>query len=243
MKACDQCSVSVGWFSRRKFLMPDGRRLTVCPSCADMLNRQATLAMGNKPKPEPSTFSRLTGKPEPREIDYRNPEHLEEMLRAPSMGGETETRSVSADKKTVVTVRTSTNTTTASGAEGIDLMRKMLKDMRDQPGITDDVLKQFDRALDAVTVKTTWSTKSEPADFATVDLQNRIVKACISHFQRESGIDVSCDPVAMQRLGDVARIAAQKLTTEPEYEVNVPFLAADERGPKNLIFRLKRNDL
>jgi len=145
--------MSVGWFSRRKFRMPDGRLLIVCPSCADMLRRETVVASGNNPKPEPSLFSRLSGKPEPRVIDYQNPEDLEQMLQNSPANG-----------KTVVTIRTSTSTKTAADAEGMVLMRHVVEDMRDQPGISDEVLKQFDQALHELESKPPRSTKDDKKD-------------------------------------------------------------------------------
>lgn len=59
-------------------------------------------------------------------------------------------------------------------------------------------------------------------------------------FKDETGIDVSKDPMAMQRLKEAAEKAKIELSSAPSTEVNLPFLTADQSGPKHLNLSLTR---
>jgi molecular chaperone DnaK len=60
-------------------------------------------------------------------------------------------------------------------------------------------------------------------------------------FKTESGIDVSKDPMAMQRLKEAAEKAKIELSATPTTEINLPFLTADQTGPKHLNLSLTRS--
>lgn len=75
------------------------------------------------------------------------------------------------------------------------------------------------------------------------DFDNRIVNYFLSEFEKESGIDLSSDKAAMQRLKDEAEKAKKELSTTTEYEVNLPFITADADGPKHFETTLSRAKL
>ena len=64
-----------------------------------------------------------------------------------------------------------------------------------------------------------------------------------SEFERESGVDVSQDPLAMQRLKEAAEKAKIELSTSQQTEVNLPYITADASGPKHLNIKLTRAKL
>ena len=75
------------------------------------------------------------------------------------------------------------------------------------------------------------------------DFDNRIVNYFLDEFKGESGIDLSSDKAAMQRLKDEAEKAKKELSTTTEYEVNLPFITADADGPKHFETKLTRAKL
>ena len=72
------------------------------------------------------------------------------------------------------------------------------------------------------------------------DFDNRIVNWLIDEFKAETGIDLSQDKMALQRLKDAAETAKKELSTKDETEINLPFITADATGPKHLVKKLSR---
>jgi len=72
------------------------------------------------------------------------------------------------------------------------------------------------------------------------DFDNRIVNWLIDEFKAETGIDLSQDKMALQRLKDAAETAKKELSTKDETEINLPFITADASGPKHLVKKLTR---
>ena len=75
------------------------------------------------------------------------------------------------------------------------------------------------------------------------DFDNRIIQYLTSEFQKESGIDITKDPLAMQRLKEAAEKAKIELSSAQQTEVNLPYITADQSGPKHLNIRLTRAKL
>ena len=72
------------------------------------------------------------------------------------------------------------------------------------------------------------------------DFDTRIVDWLVQEFRQESGIDLSQDRMALQRLRDAAEKAKVELSTVLETEINLPFITADASGPKHLVITLSR---
>ncbi|HAW50180.1 TPA: molecular chaperone DnaK [bacterium] len=72
------------------------------------------------------------------------------------------------------------------------------------------------------------------------DLDQRIVDWLADEFQRENGIDLRKDKVALQRLKEAAEKAKCELSTMLSTEINLPFITADQTGPKHLNITLTR---
>ncbi len=75
------------------------------------------------------------------------------------------------------------------------------------------------------------------------DFDNRIVNHFLDEFKANTGIDLSSDDSAMQRLKDEAEKAKKELSTTTEYDVNLPFITADANGPKHFETTLTRAGL
>ncbi|MBS1871690.1 MAG: molecular chaperone DnaK [Acidobacteria bacterium] len=72
------------------------------------------------------------------------------------------------------------------------------------------------------------------------NIDQRIIDWLITEFKKETGVDVSKDQMALQRLKDAAEKAKIELSTLLETEINLPFLTADATGPKHLQIKLTR---
>ncbi|MEE2878032.1 MAG: molecular chaperone DnaK [Pseudomonadota bacterium] len=72
------------------------------------------------------------------------------------------------------------------------------------------------------------------------DFDLRIVDFLVTEFKKEQGIDLSKDKLALQRLKEEAEKAKKELSSASQYEVNLPFITADQTGPKHLNIKLSR---
>ncbi len=72
------------------------------------------------------------------------------------------------------------------------------------------------------------------------NLDQRIIDWLVSEFKKEQGIDLSTDPMALQRLKEAAEKAKMELSTSQETDINLPFITADQSGPKHLNLKLSR---
>jgi len=75
------------------------------------------------------------------------------------------------------------------------------------------------------------------------DIDQAIVKYIAEEYKKESGIDVSKDPLALQRLDEAAEKAKHELSNNTETEINIPFITSDADGPKHLLLTMTRNKL
>jgi len=72
------------------------------------------------------------------------------------------------------------------------------------------------------------------------DMDNEIVEWIAKEFKNESGIDLSKDPMALQRVKEAAEKAKIELSGVLETEINLPFITADSNGPKHLSMKFTR---
>ena len=75
------------------------------------------------------------------------------------------------------------------------------------------------------------------------DFDLRVIEYLNKEFERESGVDISRDPLAMQRLKEAAEKAKIELSSQQQTEVNLPYITADASGPKHLNIKLTRAKL
>ena len=75
------------------------------------------------------------------------------------------------------------------------------------------------------------------------DFDARIIDYLASEFQKDQGIDLRKDKLALQRLKEAAEKAKIELSSSKETEINLPFITADASGPKHLVLKLTRAKL
>jgi molecular chaperone DnaK len=75
------------------------------------------------------------------------------------------------------------------------------------------------------------------------DFDNRIMDFLADEFQKEQGIDLRKDQMALQRLKEAAEKAKIELSSTQQTEVNLPYITADATGPKHLTVKLTRSKL
>jgi len=73
------------------------------------------------------------------------------------------------------------------------------------------------------------------------DFDNRVMDWLIEEFKKDQGIDLSKDPMAVQRLREAAEKAKVELSSVLETDINLPFITADSAGPKHLSLKLTRS--
>ena len=73
------------------------------------------------------------------------------------------------------------------------------------------------------------------------DFDQAVIDWMVSEFKRDEGIDISADPMALQRLKEASEKAKCELSTTGQTEINLPFITADASGPKHLVKTLTRS--
>ena len=72
------------------------------------------------------------------------------------------------------------------------------------------------------------------------DFDQRVIDWIVAEFKRDQGIDLSKDPMALQRLKEGAEKGKMELSTVQQTDINLPFITADQTGPKHLNYSLSR---
>ena len=72
------------------------------------------------------------------------------------------------------------------------------------------------------------------------DFDQRVIDWLVAEFKKDQGIDLSKDPMALQRLKEAAEKAKMELSSTQQTDVNLPFITADQSGPKHLNYTLTR---
>ncbi|TMN86901.1 molecular chaperone DnaK [Pseudoalteromonas phenolica] len=75
------------------------------------------------------------------------------------------------------------------------------------------------------------------------DFDNRVINYLVEEFQKDQGIDLKNDPLAMQRVKEAAEKAKIELSSAQQTEVNLPYVTADATGPKHMNVKLTRAKL
>jgi molecular chaperone DnaK len=75
------------------------------------------------------------------------------------------------------------------------------------------------------------------------DFDQKIMDWLVAEFKKDQGIDLSKDPLALQRIKEAAEKAKIELSTTLETEINLPFVTSDAAGPKHLYYKLSRAKL
>jgi molecular chaperone DnaK len=120
----------------------------------------------------------------------------------------------------------------ASGGKGQQIA------VYDLGGGTFDV-SVLDIGQDTVEVKSTNGDTHLGGD----DFDQRIIKWILDEFRKDQGIDLSRDPLALQRIKEAAEKAKIELSTSMETEINQPFITSDASGPKHMVMKMTRAKL
>ncbi len=72
------------------------------------------------------------------------------------------------------------------------------------------------------------------------DFDKRLIEYLVKEYQKEQGIDISKDALALQRLKEAAERAKHELSTAVETEINLPYITSDASGPKHFLLKLTR---
>jgi molecular chaperone DnaK len=75
------------------------------------------------------------------------------------------------------------------------------------------------------------------------DFDKRLIEYLVSEYKKAEGIDISKDPLALQRLKEAAERAKHELSTALETEVNLPYITSDASGPKHFLIKVSRAKL
>jgi len=75
------------------------------------------------------------------------------------------------------------------------------------------------------------------------DFDNRLINYLVAEFKKDSGMDLTTDPLAMQRLKEAAEKAKCELSSAQQTDVNLPYITADASGPKHLNIKVTRAKL
>ena len=75
------------------------------------------------------------------------------------------------------------------------------------------------------------------------DFDKRIIEYLVNEYKKQEGIDISKDPLALQRLKEAAERAKHELSTAVETEINLPYITSDASGPKHFLMKLTRAKL
>ncbi|MGA2140992.1 MAG: Hsp70 family protein [Brevinematales bacterium] len=74
------------------------------------------------------------------------------------------------------------------------------------------------------------------------DFNMRIIDIICDNFKKENGIDLREDPLALVKIASAVEKAKRELSTSKKTSINVPFITADENGPKNIDFEITRKE-
>src|SRR4030042_1804945 len=97
----------------------------------------------------------------------------------------------------------------------------------------------LDVSEDTIEVKATGGDTHLGGD----DFDQKIMDWLVNEFKKSDGIDLSKDPLALQRIKEAAETEKIELSSVVEAEINLPFISADSSGPKHFYFKLSRSKL
>lgn len=75
------------------------------------------------------------------------------------------------------------------------------------------------------------------------DIDQKFVQFIAAEFKKDQGIDITTDPLALQRLDEAAEKAKHELSSQMETEINLPFITSGVDGPKHLVMKVSRAQL
>ncbi|KKQ28228.1 MAG: Chaperone protein DnaK [Candidatus Magasanikbacteria bacterium GW2011_GWC2_37_14] len=134
--------------------------------------------------------------------------------------------------------------TAAAFAYGFDKTKDQKIAVYDLGGGTFDI-SILEIGHDAVEGQSTVEVKSTNGDthLGGDDFDQKIIEWILAEFKKVEGVDLSKDPLSLQRVKDAAEKAKIELSSTPEIEINEPFITSTADGPKHLNMKLSRAKL
>ncbi|MDO8469777.1 MAG: molecular chaperone DnaK [bacterium] len=134
--------------------------------------------------------------------------------------------------------------TAAAFAYGANQMKNEKVAVYDFGGGTFDI-SVLEIGYDADTKEQTVEVKATGGDthLGGDDIDKRIIEYLVLEYKKQDGIDVSKDPLALQRLKEAGERAKHELSTAMETEVNLPYISSDASGPRHFLMKLTRAKL
>ncbi|MBI2514828.1 molecular chaperone DnaK [Candidatus Wolfebacteria bacterium] len=128
--------------------------------------------------------------------------------------------------------------TAAALAYGLNKQKNEKVVVYDFGGGTFDI-SVLEIADDTVEVKSTGGDTHLGGD----DFDKKIIEYLVQAYKKQEGIDISKDPLALQRLREAAERAKHELSTTFETEINLPYITSDASGPKHFLLKMTRAKL
>ncbi len=128
--------------------------------------------------------------------------------------------------------------TAAALAYGFDKKKDEKIAVYDLGGGTFDI-SLLEVSSDTVEVKATNGDTHLGGD----DFDQEIIKWIIEEFKKDQGVDLSKDPLALQRIKEAAEKAKHELSSATETEINQPYITSNDSGPKHLLIKMSRSKL
>src|SRR5574340_295441 len=200
-------------------------------------NGDAWVDVSNKKMAPPEISARVLQKMKKTAEDYLGEEVTEAVITVPAYFNDSQRQATKdAGKIAGLEVKRIINEPTAAAlAYGLDRNKNETIAVYDFGGGTFDI-SILEVGEGIVEVKSTNGDTHLGGD----NLDQRIIEWIVTEFKGEQGIDLSRDPMAMQRLKEAAEKAKMELSTLLETEINLPFITADQTGPKHLTMKLTR---
>ena len=208
-------------------------------------NGDAWVQAGDKPMAPPEVSARILAKMKQTAEDYLGEAVTEAVITVPAYFNDSQ-RQATKDSGRIAGLevkRIINEPTAAALAYGLDRSRGDCKvAVYDLGGGTFDIsiieIAEVDGEHQFEVLATNGNTFLGGEDF-----DKRIIDYLSSEFEKESGIDIRRDPLAMQRLKEAGEKAKIELSTKQQTEVNLPYITADASGPKHLNINLTRAKL
>jgi molecular chaperone DnaK len=208
-------------------------------------NGDAWVEVQNKKMAPPEISARVLMKMKKTAEDYLGEEVTEAVITVPAYFNDSQRQATKdAGRIAGLTVKRIINEPTAAAlAYGLDKQggdRKIA--VYDLGGGTFDISIIEIAAVDGERQFEVLSTNGDTF-LGGEDFDQKIINFLADEFQKESGVDVRRDPLAMQRLKETAEKAKIELSSSQQTDVNLPYITADASGPKHLSVKLTRAKL
>tara|TARA_B100000029_G_C17590164_1_gene962261 strand:- start:1142 stop:3061 length:1920 start_codon:yes stop_codon:yes gene_type:complete len=211
-------------------------------SIVEAENGDAWVSANDKSMAPPEVSARVLGKMKQTAEDYLGESVTEAVITVPAYFNDSQRQATKdAGKIAGLDVKRIINEPTAAAlAYGLDKKRGDSRvSVYDLGGGTFDVsiieIAEIDGEHQFEVLATNGDTFLGGEDF-----DKRIIDYLSSEFEKESGINIRKDPLAMQRLKEAAEKAKIELSSKQQTEVNLPYITADSDGPKHLNINLTR---